>query len=148
MPTNSSEELLHKLRDAPNVAPDMNNRFCQLFILITCICAGALVGRADASNLASRLPNPASRLPNLASRLLNPASSNNLSLVQRLVPRWDEGERWTREDKSASDQYFIRFHEATKSGQLILAGRTQEPGEKTLGIAIFRASDEAAAVSS
>ena len=35
--------------------------------------------------------------------------------------------------------------EAIKSGQLILAGRTQEPGDKTLGIAIFRASDEAAA---
>jgi uncharacterized protein YciI len=28
---------------------------------------------------------------------------------------------------------------------LILAGRTQEPGNKTFGIVIFRASDEAAA---
>ena len=35
--------------------------------------------------------------------------------------------------------------EAVKSGQLILAGRTKEPGDKTFGIAIFRASDEAAA---
>ena len=43
------------------------------------------------------------------------------------------------------DRHFIRFQEAIKSGQLILAGRTKEPGDKTFGIAIFRASDEAAA---
>jgi len=30
-------------------------------------------------------------------------------------------------------------------GQLILAGRTEEPGDKTFGIAIFEALDEAAA---
>ena len=35
--------------------------------------------------------------------------------------------------------------EAAKSGRLVLAGRTKEPGDKTFGIAIFRASDEAAA---
>src|SRR6266404_593251 len=38
-----------------------------------------------------------------------------------------------------------RFQEAIKSGQLILAGRTKEPGDKTFGIAIFKASDEVAA---
>jgi hypothetical protein len=37
------------------------------------------------------------------------------------------------------------FQEAAKSGQLILAGRTSEPGDKTFGIAIFEASDEDAA---
>ena len=65
--------------------------------------------------------------------------------VQRLVPRLYDGENWTKEDKATSDKHFIRFQEATKSGQLILAGRTKEPGDKTFGIAIFRASDEAAA---
>ena len=38
--TNSSEEILHKVRQGHNVThDDMNNRFCQLFILISCICA-------------------------------------------------------------------------------------------------------------
>lgn len=43
------------------------------------------------------------------------------------------------------ERHFVRFQEATKSGQLILAGRTNEPGDKTFGIAIFEAPDEAAA---
>jgi uncharacterized protein len=37
------------------------------------------------------------------------------------------------------------FNKAAKSGQLILAGRTSEPGDKTFGIAIFEAADEEAA---
>ena len=65
--------------------------------------------------------------------------------VQRLVPRLYDGQKWTQEDNATSDQHFIRFQEATKSGQLILAGRTSESGEKTFGIAIFQAKDEAAA---
>ena len=37
---NSSEEILHKVRQGHNVTHhDMNNRSCQLFMLITCICA-------------------------------------------------------------------------------------------------------------
>ena len=63
----------------------------------------------------------------------------------RLVPRLYDDQKWTQEDNAESDQHFIRFQEAIKSGQLILAGRTKEPGDKTFGIAIFRASDEAAA---
>jgi uncharacterized protein YciI len=61
------------------------------------------------------------------------------------VPRLHDGEKWTKEDNAALEKHIIRFNEATKSGQLILAGRTKEPGDKTFGIAIFRASDEAAA---
>jgi uncharacterized protein YciI len=43
------------------------------------------------------------------------------------------------------ERHFARFQEAIKSRQLILAGRTKEPGDKTFGIAIFEAPDEAAA---
>ena len=39
----------------------------------------------------------------------------------------------------------MRLQEAIKSGQLILAGRTNEPGDKTFGIAIFTAKDEESA---
>jgi len=65
--------------------------------------------------------------------------------VLRLVPRLYADSAWTKEDKAALERHFVRFQEAIKSGQLILAGRTSEPGDKTFGIAIFEATDEDAA---
>ena len=65
--------------------------------------------------------------------------------VLHLVPRLHDDKNWTKDDKAALDRHFNRFKEAIQSGQLILAGRTQEPGDKTFGIAIFAAVDEAAA---
>jgi len=102
----------------------MNNRFCQLFILIRCICTVS-------HSLDAQTPEP--------------GKQKEFIYVQRLVARLYDGKKWTKEDKATSDQHFVRLLEATKSGQLILAGRTQEPGEKTFGIAIFRAADEAGA---
>jgi len=102
----------------------MNNRSCQLFMLITCICA---LSHA----LGAQTPEP----DNL----------KEFIYVLRLVPRLYDDTKWTKEDNAALDRHFIRFQEAVKSGQLILAGRTKEAGDKTFGIAIFRASDEAAA---
>ena len=65
--------------------------------------------------------------------------------VLHLVPRLYDDKAWTAEDKAAVDRHLANFKEATRSGQLILAGRTREPGDKTFGIAIFEATDEAAA---
>jgi uncharacterized protein len=65
--------------------------------------------------------------------------------VLRLVPRLYSDSNSTKEDKTVLERHLARFQEATKSGQLILAGRTKEPGDKTFGIAIFEAPDEAAA---
>jgi uncharacterized protein YciI len=50
-----------------------------------------------------------------------------------------------KEDKMALDRHFARFNHALEKGELILAGRTTEPGDKTFGVAIFEAPDEAAA---
>ena len=100
-------------------------------MLITCICAVS-------HSLDAQTPEPGKPTP-------EPGKQKEFIYVQRLVPRLYDGEKWTKEDKGASDQHFVRFLEASKSGQLILAGRTKEPGDKTFGIAIFRASDEAAA---
>jgi uncharacterized protein YciI len=65
--------------------------------------------------------------------------------VLRLVPRLYSDSAWTQEDKMALNRHFARFQHAIKTGELILAGRTREPGDKTFGIAIFEANDEAAA---
>jgi uncharacterized protein len=65
--------------------------------------------------------------------------------VLRLVPRLYADANWTSEDKQVLQRHFVRFQDAIKSGQLILAGRTSESGDKTFGIAIFEAKDQAAA---
>jgi uncharacterized protein len=65
--------------------------------------------------------------------------------VLRLVPRMYVDSAWTKEDNAVLQRHFVRFQQAAKSGQLILAGRTSEPGDKTFGIAIFEATDEDAA---
>jgi len=109
----------------------MNNRLCRLFILISCICA--VSHSFDAQTAESSKPTP------------EPSNPKEFIYVLRLVPRLYDDKKWTKEDNAAVDRHFIRLQEATKSGQLILAGRTKEPGDKTFGIAIFRASDEAAA---
>ena len=99
-------------------------------MLITCICAVS-------HSLDAQTPNPQATP--------EPGNLKEFIYVLRLVPRLYDDKKWTKEDNAALDRHFIRFQEAIKSGQLILAGRTKEPGDKTFGIAIFRASDEAAA---
>ena len=61
------------------------------------------------------------------------------------MPRLHTEANWTKEDEAAIGRHLARFKEATQTGQLILAGRTMEPGDRTFGIAIFEAADEAAA---
>jgi len=65
--------------------------------------------------------------------------------VLRLVPRLYDDKNWTKDDAAALDRHFARFKHAIKTGELILAGRTSETGDKTFGIAVFQAPDEAAA---
>jgi uncharacterized protein (TIGR02246 family) len=65
--------------------------------------------------------------------------------VLRLVPRLYDDKNWTNEDEMALSRHFARFKRAIETGELILAGRTREPGDKTFGIAIFEANDEEAA---
>jgi uncharacterized protein YciI len=62
--------------------------------------------------------------------------------VLHLIPRLHDIKSWTDIDKAAVDQHFGRLKDMAKSGQVILAGRTQEPGDKTFGIVIFQAYDE------
>jgi uncharacterized protein YciI len=65
--------------------------------------------------------------------------------VLHLVLRLYDDKAWTEDDKAAVQRHFNRFKDAVKTGQLILAGRTLETGEKTFGVAIFEAVDENAA---
>jgi uncharacterized protein YciI len=74
-----------------------------------------------------------------------PARPKQFIYVLHLVPRLYADANWTDEDKKVLQRHFVRFQEAIKAGKLILAGRTSESGDKTFGVAIFEAQDEAAA---
>ena len=65
--------------------------------------------------------------------------------VLKLVPRLHDDSAWTDADKKAVGAHFARLKAATAEGKVILAGRTAEPGDKTFGLVIFEATDEAAA---
>jgi uncharacterized protein YciI len=65
--------------------------------------------------------------------------------VLRLVPRLREEKAWTDADHAAIGRHFTYLQAAAERSQLILAGRTAEPLDRTFGLAIFEAADEAAA---
>jgi uncharacterized protein len=65
--------------------------------------------------------------------------------VLRLVPRVHDDAAWTEADKAAVSEHFQRLQQATTAGRVILAGRTTETGDKTFGLVIFEAADDAAA---
>src|SRR6267143_1181523 len=102
----------------------MKNRSRQLFIPLVCIFA-------IVQSLTGQEPKA--------------GKPKQFIYVLSLVPRLHADSAWTKEDNAALERHFTRFQDAAKSGQLILAGRTSEPGDKTFGIAIFEAPDEDAA---
>jgi uncharacterized protein YciI len=119
------KESSHKMhRELSVTHHHMKNRSPQLFILLICIFT-------IVHSLAAQEPKA--------------DKPKQFIYVLRLIPRLHADSAWTKEDKTVLERHFARFQEATKSGQLILAGRTSEPGDKTFGIAIFEAADEDAA---
>jgi uncharacterized protein len=82
--------------------------------------------------LAAQTPEPA-------------AKPKQFIYLLHLVPRLYDDKAWTAEDKAAVNRHLANFKAAVESGQLILAGRTMESGDKTFGIAIFEAADEVVA---
>ena len=65
--------------------------------------------------------------------------------IVRLVPKLHEEKAWTPQDRDLVIRHFERLKAAAEHGPVILAGRTEEPAEKTFGIVIFDAPDTAAA---
>jgi uncharacterized protein len=121
---NSIEESSHKGRQGRNVSDlKMKNFYPRLIMLLVCVFL-----------MVQPLP---AQTPE--------AKPKQFIYVLRLVPRLYSDAAWTKEDNMALSRHFVRFKHAIETGELILAGRTQEPGDKTFGIAIFEAKDEEAA---
>jgi uncharacterized protein YciI len=75
----------------------------------------------------------------------NAANTKQFIYVLKLVERLHDDKAWTEEDKQAIGQHFQHLKKAAAEGKVILAGRTQESGDKTFGIVIFSATNPTAA---
>ncbi len=73
------------------------------------------------------------------------APKKQFLIILRLAPRLHDDTAWTDADKATVSAHFQRLKAATDAGQVILAGRTPEAGDKTMGLVVFTADDEAAA---
>ena len=71
-----------------------------------------------------------------------PAPKKQFLIILRLTPRLYDDKAWTDTDKAAVTAHFQRLKAATAAGQVLLAGRTPEPGDKTMGLVVFTAEDE------
>ena len=65
--------------------------------------------------------------------------------VLHLVQKFHDENAWTKEDQATVQRHFERLKAAAEHGPVILAGRTEEPADKTFGIVIFEAPDATAA---
>ena len=65
--------------------------------------------------------------------------------VLKLVPRLHDDKAWTEQDNQTIGRHFEHLKQAAATGKVVLAGRTQESGDKTFGIVIFEAESESAA---
>lgn len=65
--------------------------------------------------------------------------------VLYVAPRFQNDESWTETENLVVAQHFERLVQAVKSGQVILAGRTNEPLDTTFGLVIFESGTETAA---
>jgi len=101
----------------------MKNLYLSFIISLLCVVV---------QPLAAQTPEPA-------------AKPKQFIYVLHLVPRLYDDKAWTAEDKAAVGRHLANFKAAVQSGQLVLAGRTMESGDKTFGIALFEAADEVAA---
>jgi uncharacterized protein YciI len=65
--------------------------------------------------------------------------------VLRVLPPYQDQKNWTDKETAVVGWHFERLAQATARGQVILAGRTTETLERTFGLVVFEAEDEAAA---
>ena len=65
--------------------------------------------------------------------------------VVRVAPAFHDRAAWTDKENAIVGRHFVRLQKATESGQVILAGRTNEALDKTFGLVVFEADNEEAA---
>lgn len=105
---------------------------------VACLFASAVQAQS------ARSPAPASTTstaPSPAKAMTRPT----FLYVLRLAPNLQQDSAWTDRERGPVGAHFQYLKAATEAGQVLLAGRTNEPLDKTFGLVIFEADDEAAA---
>jgi uncharacterized protein YciI len=76
-----------------------------------------------------------------------PTAAKTLQFVYVLhvSPSHHDQANWSEADRAAVGAHFKRLQNATAAGQVILAGKTDEPLDRTFGLVVFEASDASAA---
>lgn len=92
---------------------------------------------AGAALLAASLAHAQSPQP--------PARAQQYVYVLRVAPHLHDEAKWSAKDKAATAQHMERLKKAAASGQVILAGRSSEPLDKTFGLVVFEADSDSAA---
>lgn len=75
----------------------------------------------------------------------DPAPKKHFLYILKLAPRLHAEAAWTKADEEAVGRHFRHLKAAVGRGQVVLAGKTDEPGERTFGLVIFEAENESAA---
>jgi uncharacterized protein YciI len=65
--------------------------------------------------------------------------------VLRLVERLHDDKAWSTADQQAVGAHFQRLKDDTAARKVVFAGRTMEPGDKTMGLVVFEAANDAEA---
>lgn len=92
--------------------------------------------------IASAAASPAAAVEPTSDR--SGAKRHYLYLL-RLVPRLQSESGWTKADEETVGRHFQYLKAAVARGQVVLAGKTDEPGDRTFGLVVFEAADEKAA---
>ena len=74
-----------------------------------------------------------------------PATPKQFVYILKVKPHLHDEAKWSKKDQAATGQHFERLKKATAAGQVILAGRSTESLDKTFGLVVFEAENEAAA---
>lgn len=74
-----------------------------------------------------------------------PAQKPRFIYLLHLVERLHKDDAWTKPDEEIIGKHFRHLKAATESGQVVVVGRTMEPGDKTFGLVIFEADNADAA---
>lgn len=96
--------------------------------------------------LALRAALATALLPTMLPQLAQAEEAKKQYLyVLRVAPHLQDEAKWSDADKAATGRHFKRLQDDLAKGRVILAGRTSEPLDKTFGLVVFEAPDDAAA---
>ena len=84
-------------------------------------------------------------LPALHAEDVAPVQKSRFIYLLRLAERLHTDAGWTKDDFETIGRHFRHLEAATESGQVFVAGRTLEAGDKTFGLVIFEADSPEAA---